>query len=188
MEKAFIRKYSSSDRETVRNICIETADASFKKSSRILKCVPIIYNDYFTEQEPENIFVIDDGNGKAVGYILCSASYERFIKKNMEIYLKIVAKAHLPSCAVLLGYLYQLKKIKNCPVHLHIDILPEYQHMGFGSKLIDTLCEHLKENGYNRLSVCGISEKSGAYRFYKKCGFCEIYRYGAGVVSLSKKL
>lgn len=188
MEKAFIRKYAPHDRESVRKICIDTADASFKKSKKMLSCVPIIYNDYFTEYEPENIFVIDDGNGEAVGYILCSADYEKFVEKNRNIYLKRLLKTHLPSAAVLLMYIYQLKKIKNSSVHLHIDILPKYRGKGFGTQLIDTLCAHLKENGADCLSVCSISRKSGAYEFYKKCGFHEIYSYGAGCVSLSKKL
>ena len=188
MEKAFIRKYTPRDRESVRKICIDTADASFKKSKKMLSCVPIIYNDYFTEYEPENIFVIDDGNGVAVGYILCSADYEKFVEKNRNIYLKHLLKTHLPSAAVLLMYIYQLKKIKNSSVHLHIDILPEFQHTGFGTELVNTLCAHLKKNGADCLSVCSINRKSGAYEFYKKCGFHEIYSYGAGCVSLTKNL
>lgn len=188
MEKAFIRKYTQSDRENVRKVCIDTADASFKKSKKMLDCVPIIYNDYFTEQEPENIFVIDDGNGKAVGYILCSTDFEKFVKMNKEIYLKRLLKTHLPSAAILLMYIHQLKKIKRNSVHLHIDILPEFQHSGFGTELIDTLYKHLKENGHTTLSVCGISRNSGAYGFYTKCGFHEIYSYGAGTVSLAKNL
>lgn len=188
MKNAFIRKYYLSDRDNVRNICVETADAIFKKNKYMLNCVPIIYNDYFTEQEPENIFVLDDGNGKAVGYILCSADFEKFVKNNRKIYLKRLLKTHLPSVAILLMYIYQLKKIKENSVHLHIDILPEFQHAGFGTELIDTLCEHLKEKGHTCLSVCGISRSSGAYGFYIKCGFHEIHSYGAGTVSLSKKL
>ena len=58
MEKEpFVRKYVSSDADAVRSICIETANPTFKKNKKVLECVPIIYNDYFTQQEPENICI-----------------------------------------------------------------------------------------------------------------------------------
>ena len=123
MEKEpFVRKYVSSDADAVRSICIETANPTFKKNKKVLECVPIIYNDYFTQQEPENIFVLDNGDGKAVGYILCSVDYNKFIKKNKDIYLRRVAKTYFPSCSVLILYLMQMRKMKKYPVHLHIDI------------------------------------------------------------------
>ena len=110
------------------------------------------------------------------------------IKKNRDIYLRRVAKTHLPSCSVLILYLMQMRKMKKYPVHLHIDILPEYQHRGYGSELINTLCEHLKKSGCSHLSVCGINRNSSAYRFYKKCGFYEFYDCGFNNSLLTKKL
>lgn len=187
-KEPFVRKYVFSDKNAVRSICIETADLTFKKNKKVLECVPIIYNDYFTQQEPENIFVLDNGDGKAVGYILCSADYNKFIKKNRDIYLRRVVKTHFPSCSVLILYLMQMRKMKKYPVHLHIDILPEYQHRGYGSELINTLCEHLKKSGCSHLSVCGINRNSSAYRFYKKCGFYEFYDCGFNNALLTKKL
>lgn len=39
-----------------------------------------MFNDYFTECEPEYIFVIANEMDEAVGYIICSTNYEKFMK------------------------------------------------------------------------------------------------------------
>lgn len=63
-----IRKYIPSDKPKLRYICKQTAEGIFKHSEKTLEAAAIIYNDYFTENESDNIFVLADDNDNAVGY------------------------------------------------------------------------------------------------------------------------
>ena len=83
-----IRKYKESDKERLRYICRQTAGADFQKSDKRLNAAVIIYNDYFTENEADNIFVLADESDTPVGYILCSTDYEKYKRLNLDIYQK----------------------------------------------------------------------------------------------------
>ena len=183
-----IRKYFDKDKEDLREICKETAFASYKKDPQKLETVPIMYNDYFTEQEPDNIFVLADDNDKAVGYIICSANYEKFQRLMNTEYKDRVKNVRKQEIFFLKIFMAFLKQIKNSPVHFHIDILPEYQHQGWGTKLIDSLCEHLKNKGINHLSICSVDKNSIGYKMYIKYGFREMKKHFIGTVSLTKDL
>lgn len=181
----YIRKYKTSDRENLRHICIETAADFFRKSEKLKNSVPTLYNDYFTENEPDNIFVVDDGNGTAVGYIICTSDVNSFMKKLRKIYIPRAVKSDFCMFPACMGYLCSmLVEGKKNGVHLHIDILPEFQHKGFGTKLIDSLRAHLYKKGVPTLSVNTIERKSDAYKFYIKYGFRENLHYAGGLVSL----
>ncbi len=183
-----IRKYVDADKSELRYICKETAFESYKKDPKKLETVPIMFNDYFTEQEPDNIFVLADDNDKAVGYIICSSDYEKF-KRLMKTEYKARVKNIRPQESVFINvFMSFLGQIKERPVHFHIDILPEYQRQGWGTKLIDALCEHLKSNGIDHLSVCSVDPKSPGYKMYTKYGFKEYKKHLGGSASLTKDL
>lgn len=183
-----IRKYKTSDKSQLQYICKETAWDSYKSNDKKLRSVVIMFNDYFTENESENIFVLADDNDNAVGYIICSTDYEKFIKLNSTIYSKKLLKTCPSQIFFFKLFLHHFKKIKSIPIHFHIDILPQYQRQGWGTKLLDALCEHLKSQGYNHLSGCCINKNSQGYRMYMKYGFKEICHYTHDVVSISLDL
>lgn len=181
-----IRKYRADDKEQLRFICKETAGSYFRKSARMLEAVPIIYSDYFTENEPDNIFVIADKNDTAAGYIICSSDVRDFRKKMIKTYIPRAVKmsfSMLPACVGYLGA--HIVSGKKNGVHLHIDILPEYQHKGYGSKLIDALRKHLHSIGVPLLCVNTIDKGESAYKFYIKYGFSENKHYVSDICSLS---
>ena len=181
-----IRKYRDADKENLRYICRETAGDYFRTDEKILNAVPVIYSDYFTENEPENIFVIADKDDKAVGYILCSTDYELFKKKMTGKYIPAAVKASMKMAPVCLGYMTAfLTNGKENSTHLHIDILPDYQHMGLGSQLIDELRDHLAAKGIKKLSVNTIDRTESAYKFYMKYGFIENRHYVGSLYSLT---
>lgn len=184
--EARIRKYKEDDKERLRFICRETAGEYFRKSSRMLDAVPIIYSDYFTENEPENIFVIADENDTAAGYIICSSDVRNFRKKMLRVYIPRAVKASvrmLPACVGYFGA--HIVSGKKNGVHLHIDILPGFQHKGYGTKLIDALRAHLHSLGVPILCVNTIDRGEPAYKFYKKYGFSENKHYVGDIYSLS---
>lgn len=180
-----IRAYKESDKPQLRHICKETAWDSYKSDPNKLESVPILYNDYFTEQEPKYVFVIADENDTAKGYIICSADYEKFVRLMTTEYAERVAKVAPQEIALLNGFLDALEKIQDKPVHIHMDMLPECQRMGFGTKLILKLCKTLKNDGFDNLSICCAKRGAASYNLALKIGFEEIYDYGNDVVSLN---
>lgn len=167
-----IRKYKPSDKERLRFICKETTGEENKKSEALLESIPIIFNDYFTKYEPDNIFVAVNKEDIPVGYVICSTNISLFRKKMLSEFKERVKKtypASLPLLYATVIAVYITKK--KYRTHLHIDLLPETQRQGLGTKLIDSLSSHLKEKGLKNVSVMTISKKSMGYNFYKKYGF-----------------
>ncbi|KAK7695420.1 hypothetical protein QCA50_000056 [Cerrena zonata] len=71
------------------------------------------------------------------------------------------------------------------PAHMHIDILAEYQRLGYGKKLIGVLVKWLKdEKGLDRMWLGMDTRNVGARRFYEKLGFREIVGAPLGVVGI----
>lgn len=183
-----IRAYQEKDRERLRMICKETAFEDYKKDAQKLESVPIMFLDYFVEQEPEYIFVISNTTDEACGYIICATDYDRFVSAMKGEYtdrLKTVAPDEI---GYLNTFLEMLSCIRGRAVHFHIDMLPECQRQGLGHRLIECLCEKLKENGYGHLSGCSVSRNGASYALCRKMGFEEIYDYGNDIVSISKNL
>lgn len=186
MDSVKIRKYQSKDKENLRYICRETTGEYFRKSEKLMDAVPIIYSDYFTENEPDNIFVVADSSDNAVGYIICSSDYDGFMKKMRRTYIPKAVKAHVGMLPVCTGYMAaMLRGGRKNSTHLHIDILPDYQHMGLGTELIDTLRNHLNEKGIKNLSVNTIDRTESAYKFYMKYGFKENSHLVGNIYSLT---
>jgi len=77
-----IRPYRSEDREALDDICIRTAHNG--QDSRPVYADPTIFPTIFAAPyvvlEPELAFVLDDGRGRAVGYILGTADTPRFVE------------------------------------------------------------------------------------------------------------
>ena len=67
---------------------------------------------------------------------------------------------------------------KKYPAHLHIDILPEAQHQGYGAKLMDVLMDYLAEKGVKGVHLGVGGDNAGGIRFYEKYGFTMIHDFG----------
>ena len=173
-----IRPYRVEDKPFVQNICRVTAHKGYRKDPASLAAVTAIYNDYYTECEPENVFVAVDEKDEPVGYILCSCDWEKFIRAAKTTYkdrLKEVCPKKLPElyAAILLTRLLP----KRYRAHLHVDILPDYQRQGIGRRLVDVLRDHLCAGKVPFLTVLSVSTSSDGARFYKKYGFRVIRRW-----------
>lgn len=176
-----IRKYKPSDRNQLGYIAMETAWDSYKKSDKKRQTVAIMYNDYFTKYESDHIFVAVDENNVPVGYVICSTDYDLFVQKNNEEFLPRAMSLYKPIGIVHFMLISVLKQINdNRRVHLHIDLLPEAQHQGMGTKLLDALSNHLYQNGYEYMAVCGVNRYANSYKFYKKYGFVTYRNHSFG--------
>lgn len=164
-----IRKYQANDKLNCQNICLLTAPPTDNDTKK--KVLLNLYNDYYTEQEPQNCFVLDD-NGTAVGYIVTSADFTSYAAKFKSEYLSELKKLSLAECFIKKLSLTLEKRIaKKYPSHLHIDILAEYTGKGFGGKLINSACENLSFSGSAGVFLCVSYSNKKAMRFYKKHGF-----------------
>ena len=178
-----IRKYAPRDKEDLRFVCRATADKIFKHSDATRTAVTLLYNDYFTEYEPENVFVLANADDRAVGYIICCSNFDLFRDKMLNEYMKKTARV-CPFLAVLAPYaVHEAEKMREYP-HLHMDILPDFQRQGWGTRLMDALRNRLRENGFEKLSVCGAAKGSAGYKMYTKYGFKTVKSGVGGRVTL----
>ncbi len=181
-----IRPYRPDDKDAVKNICRITAHKSYKKSQKTLEAAVILYNDYYTEQEPENIFVAANDNDEAVGYILCSTDEKKFLKETKTTYRKrLDGVCPSKNIEFVLARILTRLLPKKYRAHLHIDILPDYQKMGLGTLLMDAEREHLFSLGIPYLTVLSIDVGSNGYRFYKKYGFKSVRSWLPNVKTMS---
>lgn len=183
-----IRKYQDKDKENLRKICIATAPS--QKSKKGEKLLTLLYNDYYTECESDNCFVLTDENDDAVGYIICAQNFDAYRDTFMEKYLPQVKK--------LSFFKYLEKKLSlrtfeakysvGYPAHLHIDILPGFTGKGSGSRLIEALLSQLcKKNVPGVMLGVGI-KNTRAIKFYKGNGFWELVTVPGMCVFMGKKL
>lgn len=67
------------------------------------------------------------------------------------------------------------------PAHLHIDLLPRAQGLGWGRRLIDTLAGELRTRGVPGVHLGVACENTGAIAFYQKVGFSLLQHHDWGL-------
>jgi ribosomal protein S18 acetylase RimI-like enzyme len=163
-----VRKYQDKDKDNLRKICIKTAVP--QKNEKGEKLLTLLYNDYYTEQEKDNCFVLTDDNDNAVGYIICAQDFEvykiTFMSKYLPRVRKLSFRKYLEKIIAL--YTYEKKYSKMYPAHLHIDILSDFTGKGSGSSLIEALFTHLKEKGVKGVMLGVGYDNNRAIKFYQK--------------------
>jgi len=176
-----IRKYQVTDKQNLQKICIITANP--QKNEQGEKLLTLLYNDYYTEQEPESCFVLTDDSDNAIGYIICAKSFEQYKKTFSKIYMPQIKKlSKIHYFIKKLSFLVDKKFSKDYPAHLHIDILPEFTGKGSGSMLINALCDYLKEQNVKGVMLGVSSHNKRAINFYKKHGFVDLMHLGAVIM------
>ena len=166
-----IRPYRETDKKNVQNVCLY-CDGYEQFREDTINFLLSTYCDYYVEKEPHNCFVAANEKDEAVGYILCTEDFDSFFKCfNEEYFTKIDEKCTNERYYASMAYVHHQKHKDEYPAHLHIDLLQEYQRMGLGHRLMDTLLSHLKAKGTRglMLTVAKYNEKGMA--FYKKYGF-----------------
>ncbi len=167
----YIRQFADKDKEAVRYVCLNS-DGPCKSSARGINFALAVYCDYYIENEPQNCFVAVDANDKAVGYVICSESFDRFYPVFLNEYRTRIKPWEFKRRKSALKSVESHEKYKaEYPAHLHIDLLPEYQHKGLGTKLMNTLCDHLKEKGVKGVMLTVWHKNYNAIKFYEKYGF-----------------
>ncbi|MGW2635817.1 GNAT family N-acetyltransferase [Streptomyces sp. NPDC001348] len=183
-----IRPYRPSDRAGVADVCVRTAHNG--GDSRALypdhRLMPTLFAEPYCALEPELAFVLDDGRGRPVGYVVGTADTQRFVENFRETWIPRVADRYpRPSAPPrtpseeMVALLHRpermlLPELAAHPAHLHIDLLPAWQRRGYGRRLMDTLLNALHERGAPAVHLGMVTANTAARAFYDRLGFQEI--------------
>ncbi|CAK7565858.1 MAG: hypothetical protein SEPTF4163_003788 [Sporothrix epigloea] len=74
---AFIRPYSFADWNDTATICRATLPPSLQHSEPAIRLAPYLWTHPYTLLNPQNCFVLDDGAGHVVGYVIGSSDVHR---------------------------------------------------------------------------------------------------------------
>lgn len=187
---ATVRPYRPADLPALYDICLRTADAgedataSYRAADREL--VGAIFAAPYAVLEPDLTFVLDDGHGQAVGYVLGTRDTAGFVRRFRNEWLPEVgarwpAPAGEPrtpteSMALLLHTPERMivPALADYPAHLHIDVLPDFQRGGHGRALIQTYLAALAAAGVPSVHLGMLTANVRARAFYDRLGFHEV--------------
>lgn len=198
--RAVIRPYRAEDRAALYDICVRTGHEG--GDARHLHpdapdLLPDIFAGPYAELEPELAFVVDDGTGRAVGYIVGTAGTAVFAARFREEWLPKVADRYpLPEdgpgprtpTEEMIGLLHNpermvVPELAGYPAHLHIDLLPEFQRAGLGRELMWVLLDALARRGVPAVHLGMVTANVAARAFYDRVGFHEIPVPDAGPIT-----
>ena len=189
-----IRSYRETNWEVIRDICVETAlyGQSIEPLCNDREFVAEAVLGYYTRFERGSLFVAE-ADGRVVGYLTGCADTKRFERIFARaivprLLFRFVRHGHWHRIGVwriivavtVLGlrrYLVVRRIMAEHPAHCHIDIAPDAQRTGLGSKLLEAFFDRLNSDGVKGIHV---STPTGpGKRFFTKMGFVLLSRYPA---------
>jgi ribosomal protein S18 acetylase RimI-like enzyme len=138
--------------------------------------------------------VLDDGNGRVVGYCIGTPDTASFSQRWRDVFTPVVDPVLVPTPEVqsdnplmerddVKGFRYAvhngscsmlqpwLEVLQQYPAHMHIDILPEFQRKGHGTSLINTFFEAVKNLGARGVHLDMVQHNATGRAFYDRIGF-----------------
>jgi ribosomal protein S18 acetylase RimI-like enzyme len=184
-----IRPYRPSDLDALYEICLRTGAAGEDATTMVddARLFGELFAAPYGVLEPEHAFVLDDGTGRAVAYVLgaldtrafeerCEAAWWPALRDRYPIGVGrrrldelLVSLLHAPPRAA--GQV-----VDDYPSHLHIDLLPEAQGSGWGRRMTDTLLDALGAAGSVGVHLGVSTANDRALGFYEHLGFVELAR------------
>lgn len=186
---SIVRPYKKGDRDAVFTVCHKTGffgeDASPHFGDK--KLFGILFSSYYIDYEPENAFVVEDGK-EVKGYIIGTSDtigqiegfsqlvIPRAIKRMFmrtifrypkDILFLIALKGH----EEFERRLYKEELLEKYPAHLHINLLPDYQGKGLGSRLLKKFEERMRRSKVSGIHLVTSTENKKAIPFYRKMGY-----------------
>ncbi len=183
-----IRGYRAGDRAAVGEICVRTADDGADSSALYPDpdLMPVTFAWPYLEHDPELGFVLDDGTGRVLGYVLGYADTPAFADWFAREWLPGVAgrfpappdppRTRTERMLHLLHHPERMvvPQVADYPAHLHIDLLPEAQGRGHGRALMTAFLAALAGAGVPAVHLVMSRTNTGARAFYDRLGFTEI--------------
>lgn len=183
-----LRQYRPADLDAIYDICVRTADGG--ADARGMYADDRLMGDIFAVPyvtlEPQHAHVLDDGTGRAVGYILGTADTAAFAKRYRAEWIPAIAGRYpepadppVTNTDSMLRLHFHPERmivpaLADYPAHLHIDLLPEWQGKGFGRGLTDAFLAGVRAAGAERVHLGMVPTNTAALAFYRRLGFAEI--------------
>ncbi len=181
-----IRPYRASDLDALYEICLKTGDSGQDASHlyRDPRIIGHIYAGPYGVLEPQHCFVAEDEAGVG-GYVIGTADTHGFERRQEASWWPDLRTRHgdpgAPRAdftpdermAYLIHHPPKTPRRVNepYPAHLHIDLLPRFQGIGLGKRMIDTFRAHMAGAGVEALHL-GVGPKNErGVRFYRAYGF-----------------
>lgn len=182
-----IRRYRDSDWAAVYDVCVETADAGRGARGKYSTddLVPDAVAGPYLFLEPEHAYVLDNG-GRAVGYVIGTASTPDFVAAYRERWLpRLRERYQLPSGppvteeghrldAMFHPERWLLPELAPYPAHLHINLLAGYRGAGHGRELIRTFLASVAAAGVASCYLAVRPANVDARGFYARLGWCPV--------------
>lgn len=195
-----VRKAKPEDENSINKICYRTSDKS--GDTRYKDLVGLHWAVPYLRFEADHCFVVTVKEDLPVGYILASVDAQRF-RRNYHKRMKTDIRRVLEKQRHLFSFLEYVREYflsshymenlpagtdRKYPAHLHIDIDPEHQGQGLGSRLMDVLLTDLRGIQCPGVHLGVGNENSTAIRFYERYGFKLLKKRIMGVSYYGLKL
>jgi len=179
------------------DVCTRTGDAGDDATGKFSRpeLLGHIYVGPYVEHEPELAFVLEDG-GRAVGYALGTADTLSFVRWYRDEWLPRLSGVYQEPSEHpttpdehLLAVLHTTDRMWHpalaaYPAHLHIDILPSHQGLGFGRRLVEAFLDAARAAGAPAVHLGVAATNTRAQGFYRHLGFEELELGGASTGGL----
>lgn len=187
MTACHIRPYRADDLEALYAICLRTGAAGGDATALVEdpRLFGELYAAPYAVLEPEHAFVLDDGTGAAVGYVLGALDTDAF-EARCEAHWWPALRERYPlepggtRLDDLLIHLMHHRSVHvravldEHPSHLHIDLLPPVQGQGWGRRLLHTLFDALRADGSPGVHWGVSTSNERAIGFYRHLGCREV--------------
>ncbi|KAF9733034.1 hypothetical protein PMIN06_005415 [Paraphaeosphaeria minitans] len=194
MSIPYVRPFNfDTDHSAGLHVFFTTIDASVSHEPALTIGSYLWYKAY-GHLTPSTCFVLDNGSGRAVGYIIGTPDTAAFAKRWREKFTPVVdpklvpppgtqtddqametelvkglrEEVHAGRCSMLQSH---AQLLSTYPAHLHINILPQFTGQGWGVKLISAFLSKIKELGACGVHLGMVATNDGARRFYERLGF-----------------
>lgn len=188
-----IRPCRAEDLDALYDICLRTGAAGEDASGLVDD--PHLFGHLFAAPyavlEPEHAFVLDDGSGRVVGYVLGARDVVAFERRAEAEWWPALRERYPRGSgegldALLIALLHDRWPpddvlFRRYPSELHIDLLPEAQGAGWGRRLIDHLLASLRAAGSPGVHLGTSAQNARAIAFYDHLGFERVAANGTNV-------
>jgi ribosomal protein S18 acetylase RimI-like enzyme len=191
-----IRIYRPADRDAVRQLAYDTADAGQRSSF----ADPVLQMDlltrYYTDHEPQSTWIAEQ-RGEVVGYLTGCLNTRRFAtwmstRGNAAIVIRMLlrnlfrpqlwrwVKARIRT--VRAGGAHREPWITSHPAHFHLNLKPAARGQGVGAHLLDAFLTQCQNAGVPGVHLPTRHDNVAAQRFFRRHGFqplamVEAYRH-----------
>lgn len=185
-----IRAFEEHDLDALYGICLRTGLAG-EDASQVIedpRLLGEIYAAPYAALEPDLAFVVDDGSGAAVGYVLGALDTRAFEAACQRAWWPAL-RARYPErtgeaatgafddlLVALIHHRHHAADdvVARYPSHLHIDLLPSVQGGGWGRRLLERLLDELRARGSGGVHLGVAVANERAIGFYEHMGFVEL--------------